>query len=114
MIGLVFLGLSRLGANKQRLPLELLKKACAVLIVAGAGSIRYYCGVLGEEGLVKKITEPRFAEVCRLLENTKNNRVFLCENDVLLTPWLCYHARHGEIFVDGNFISPSGLSRTAG
>jgi hypothetical protein len=39
--------------------------------------------------------------------------VFVFQNDVLLTPWLCYHARHNDVYVDGRFISPSGFSRSA-
>jgi hypothetical protein len=55
VIGLVFLQFSRFGKNTHRPPVELLKKACAVLIVAaaGAGSIRYYCGVLNNDGPLK-------------------------------------------------------------
>jgi hypothetical protein len=59
--------------------------------------------VLNNEGLLRYFREPRFLEVCRELEHIKNKRVFLYENDELLTPWLCYHARRNEVYVDAQF-----------
>jgi hypothetical protein len=115
LIGLAFLGLSRWGADKQEIPIGVLKKLCAVLIVssAAAGSVRYYTEVLNNEGLLKHFRDPRFEEVCRQLEKTGNKRVLVFDNDVYLTPWLCYHARHDDVYVDGNFLTPPGVSRGA-
>jgi hypothetical protein len=115
VIGLPFLGLSRLGANQQKIPVGVLKKVCALLIVSGAaaGSARYYQQVLNNEEWLRHFRDPRFEEVCRQLQNTANKRVFLFENDVLLTPWLCYYARHDDVYVDSAFVFPPDLSHLA-
>jgi hypothetical protein len=115
LIGLVFVALSRLAANNQDPPIRTLNRLFAMCIVAAAavGSVPYYCNVLQSGGLLKIFRESHFLIVCRQLEETKDKRVFVFQNDILLTPWLCYHARHNDVYVDGRFINPSGFSRAA-
>ena len=109
MIGLVFVALSRVAANNQDRPIGVLKKLFSAMIVvaAAAGSVRYYSEVLNNEGLLRFVREPRFLDVCRELEEIKNKRVLVFETHPLLTPWLCYHARHNDVYFDGRLISDS-------
>ncbi len=109
VIGLVFVALSRVAANNQDHPIGVLMKLLCAMIVAAAaaGSVRYYSEVLNNEGLLRYVREPRFLNVCRELEEIKNKRVLVFETDPLLTPWLCYHARHNDVYFDGRFISDS-------
>jgi hypothetical protein len=108
-VGLVFVALSRVFAHRQIRGVGNPKKLLATLIVAAAatGSVRYYSEVLNNGGLLRIFREPRFLNVCRELEEIKNKRVFIFENDGLLTPWLCYFARHNDVYVDGRILSES-------
>ncbi len=116
LIGLVFVAPSRIAANKQARPLgALMNLLCAVIVVAAAaGSACYYSEVLNNEGLLGIFRDPRFLNVCRELERIKNKRVLVFETHPLLTAWLCYHARHSDVYFDGRLISdssvPPGLS----
>jgi hypothetical protein len=114
VVSLVFVALSVVG-NRQDHPPGMPKKLLAALIVAAAaaGSTTYYSEVLNNEGLLRFVREPRFLKVCRALEEIKNKRVFLFENDPLLTPWLCYHARHNDVYVDAQFAIDSDFLRLA-
>ena len=114
-IGLFFVPLSRFAGNSQGRPLGVLMKLFSAFIVAAAadGSVRYYSEVLNNRGLLRSFREPRFLDVCRELEEIKNKRVFVDWNDPLLTPWLCYHARHNDVFVDGRLINDPAFSRLA-
>ena len=109
VIGLVFVALSRIAANNQDRPIGVLMKLLCALIVAAAaaGSVRYYSEVLNNEGLLRIFREPRFLNVCRELEEMKNKRVLVFETHPLLTAWLCYHARHNDVYFDGRLISDS-------
>lgn len=80
----------------------MLKKVLAACIVtaAAAGSVRYYSGVLNNEGFLSEVREAHFQNVCHDLEAIKNQRVLVFETDPLLTPWLCYHARHNDVYFD--------------
>ena len=115
VIGLVFVALSRIAPNCHARPITILKKLLPAILVAAvaAGSVRYYSEVLNNEGLLQFVREPRFLNVCRDLEQIKNKRVFLFENDRLLTPWLCYHARHNDVYVDPQFTTDSDFLRRA-
>jgi hypothetical protein len=115
VIGLVFVPLARIPATLQNGPVGVLKKLfCALfLAAAAAGSIRYYSEVLNNEGLLKYVREPHFLSVCRQLEKIKNQRVLVFETHPLLTPWLCYHARHNDVYFDGRFISDSAAPPAA-
>jgi hypothetical protein len=108
-VGLVFVALSRGFAHRQIRGVGMPKKLLATLIVtaAAAGSVRYYFEVLNNGGLLKIFREPRFLNVCRELEEIKNKRVLIFENDALLTPWLCYFARHNDVYVDGRILTES-------
>jgi hypothetical protein len=112
VIGLVFLPLSRLAANNQGRPIGALMHLLCATIVAGtaAGSVRYYSEVLNDGGLLRIFREPRFLSVCRELEEMKNKRVFVFETHPLLTAWLCYHARHNDVYFDGRSISDSPVA----
>jgi hypothetical protein len=116
MIGLVFVALSRIGANQESRPMGvLLNLLCAtIVVVSSAGSVRYYCQVLNNEGLLKVFRGPRFLEVCRALEETKGKRVLIFETHPLLSAWLCYHGRRNDLYFDGVLLSdsvvPPGLS----
>jgi hypothetical protein len=109
VIGLVFVALSRVAASSQDRALGVLKKLfCAMIVAAAAaGAIRYYSEVLNNKDLLRFVREPRFLDVCRALEKIKNKRVLVFETNPLLTPWLCYHARHNDVYFDGRLISDS-------
>jgi hypothetical protein len=111
MIGLVFVALSRVAANSHYRPVAVLTKLlCAIIVAAAAaGSVRYYSEVLNNGDLLRFVREPRFLNVCRKLEEIKNKRVLVFETHQLLTPWLCYHARHNDVYFDGRLISDSGV-----
>jgi hypothetical protein len=111
VIGLVFVALSRVAANNQGRPIGMLKKLLCALIVAAAaaGSVRYYCEVLNNGDLLRYVREPRFLNVCRQLEEIKNKRVLVFETHPWLTPWLCYHARHNDVYFESRFTSGSAL-----
>ena len=111
VIGLVFVALSRVAANNQGRPIGMLKKLLCALFVAAAaaGSIRYYSEVLNNGDLLRYVREPRFQNVCRELEEMKNKRVLIFETHPWLTPWLCYHARHNDVYFEGRFTSESAL-----
>jgi hypothetical protein len=102
VIGLMFVALSRISANDDDRLIGLLKKVFAASIVtaAAAGSVRYYSGVLNNEGLLSDVRDAHFQNVCHELEAMKNRRVLVFEIDPLLTPWLCYHARHNNVYFD--------------
>ena len=106
-IGLLFVCLSRVAANNQDHAIGFLKKLLYAIIVtaAAAGSARYYSEVLKNEGWLRYLREPRFLDVCRELEGIRNKRVLVFETDSLLTPWLCYHARHNDVYFDDRSIS---------
>ena len=106
VIGLVFVALSRVAANNQPRAVRVLMMLLSAMIAtaAAAGSVRYYSEVLNNEGFLRYVREPRFLDVCRELEGIKNKRVFVFENDTMLNAWLCYHARHNDVFFDGRFI----------
>jgi hypothetical protein len=104
---LMFVALSRMAANNQHLPIRVLMKLLCLLIVVAAakGSIRYYSEVLNNQGMLSYLREPRFLNVCRELEEMKNKRVLLFETHSWLTRWLCYHARHNDVYFDGRLVS---------
>jgi hypothetical protein len=113
VIGLVFVGLSQIPANSRRTTAGVPKKLLAAFIVAAAagGSFRYYADVLNSSSLLVTFREPRFLNVCRRLEEIRNKRLYLFENDNLLTPWLCYHARHNDVYADLPLNINSAFSR---
>ena len=84
-----------------------------MVAAAAAGSVRYYAEVLDNEHLLHFVRDPRFLNVCRELEKIKNKRVFVFETYPLLTPWLCYHARHNDVYFDGRYMSDSSVPRHA-
>jgi hypothetical protein len=110
-VGLVFVALSRVGAHSQIRAVSVPKRLLATLIVAAAvaGSARYYSEVVNNGGLLRIFREPRYLNVCRKLEEIKNKRVLIFENDGLLTPWLCYFARHNDVYVDGRILTESSV-----
>jgi hypothetical protein len=116
LIGLAFIGTSKILAKKWPRPLKTLAYAlCAVIVLAaGAGSSRYYYEVLNNDGLLKAFRDPDFLGVCRDLEKIKDKRVVVFETQPLLAAWLCYHARHNDVYFDGRWLSnspiPPGLS----
>jgi hypothetical protein len=114
VIGLVFVPFSRLSANHQSHFVGMLTKlVCASIVTAAAaGSFRYYLEVLDNQGLLRYLREPGFLKVCHDLEKIKNKRVLVFETNPLLTRWLCYHARHNDVFFDGRFISDSPVPPT--
>jgi hypothetical protein len=118
LIGLVFVGLSRVGGEIRGRPIGVLKKLISGWIVgaAAAGSLRYYAEVFKDEGLLRVFREPRFLDVCRQLEAIKNKRVLVFESHSWITPWLCYHARHNDVYVDSQLFNdsliPPGLAFT--
>jgi hypothetical protein len=107
VICLVFVALYRVAANNQDRPIGVLKKLLCVFIVAAAaaGSASYYSEVLNNRVLLRYVRDPRFLDVCHELEAIKNKRVLVFETQPLLTPWLCYHARHNDVYFDGRFLS---------
>ena len=107
--GLVFVGLSRVAAiNRGHTIGVLMKLLCAITVAgAAAGSVRYYSEVLNNKGFLTYVREPHFLNVCRELEEISNKRVFVFETNPLLTSWLCYHARHNDVYFDGRLISDS-------
>jgi hypothetical protein len=109
VIGLVFLALSRVAADNQHRAVGVLIMLLSAMIVtaAAAGSARYYSEVFNNEAFLRYVREPRFLDVCHKLEGIKNKRVFVFENDTMLNAWLCYHARHNDVFFDGRFIGQS-------
>jgi hypothetical protein len=113
--GLVFVALSRIPEFNQDRSIGVLNKLLAALIVtaAGAGSLRYYCEVLDNGDLLRFVREPHFLNVCRELEKLKNQRVLVFETHPLLAPWMCYHARHNEVYFDGQLISDSPVPQSA-
>jgi hypothetical protein len=114
LIGLVFVALSRVPATHQNRPVGVLKKLiCAMIVVAAAaGSVRYYSEVLNNDvDVLKYVREPRFQSVCRRLEEIKNKRVVVFETHPWLAPWLCYHARHNDVYYNGRFVSDSSSPR---
>jgi hypothetical protein len=112
VVGLVFVPVSRIAADNQDRAIGALKKIfCAIIVAAAAaGSARYYSEVLNNEGLLTIFREPRFLEVCRTLEKMKDKRVLVFETHPLLTAWLCYHARHNDVYFDGRLLSDSPIS----
>jgi len=106
-IGLGLVPLSRIAANTQIRPTVVLKKLlCAIVVTAAAaGSARYYSDVLNNSRLLGEVREAHFQSVCRELEQIKNKRVLVFETDSYLTPWLCYHARHSDVYFDNRPIS---------
>jgi hypothetical protein len=114
-IGLWFVALSRIAATDRARPIRVLKKLLSASIVAAAaaGSVRYYSEVLNNGDLLELVREPRFLNVCRELEEIRNKRVLVFENHPLLTAWLCYHARHNDVYYDGQVISDSPVPPAA-
>jgi hypothetical protein len=116
LIGSAFIGPSRVAAGRSLRPFKMLTYAlCAMIVLAaGAGSARYYSEVLDNNGLLKAFRDPDFLSVCRDLEKLKDKRVLIFETQPLLAAWLCYHARHNEVYFDGRLLSnspiPPGLS----
>jgi hypothetical protein len=114
VIGLIFVTLSSLAAKNRNAAVLIKGLGAMIIAAAGAGSVRYYGEVLNNDGLLKIFREPRFLMVCRALEEIKNKRVLIFETHPLLDAWLCYHARHNEVYFDGRLISdaavPPGLS----
>jgi hypothetical protein len=111
VIGLVFVPVSRFAANNgDRAVGALTKVLCAIVVAAAAaGSACYYSEVLNNQGLVGIFREPRFLEVCRKLEEINKKRVLVFETHPLLSAWLCYHARHNEVYFDGRLLSDSPI-----
>jgi hypothetical protein len=109
VIGLVFVAVSKVAANSHNHSIKVLMKLLCAFIVAAAaaGSVRYYTEVLNNGGLLRYVRERRFQNVCRELEEIKNMHVLVFETDTWLAPWLCYHARHNEVYYNGRFISDS-------
>jgi hypothetical protein len=109
LIGLVFVALSRVASHHRPRPLGILITllGATIVVAAATGSFRYYSEVLGNEDLLAVFREPRFLAVCRQLEQMKNQRVFVFETHPLLAAWLCYHARHNDVYLDGRLISDS-------
>jgi len=113
--GLIFVPLSKFAGNHQGRLLGAGMKLFSAFIVAAAadGSVRYYSEVLNDEGLLKVFREPRFLNVCRILEEIKNKRILVDWNDPALIQWLCYHARHNDVYVDGRPGNNPDFSRLA-
>jgi hypothetical protein len=107
VITLIFIALSRISRGNQHHSIEVLKKLLCtmILLAAAAGSVRYYSEVLETEDLLRYVREPRFLSVCQNLEKMKNKRVLVFETHPLLTAWLCYHARHNDVYFGGRMIS---------
>jgi hypothetical protein len=115
VIGLIFVPLSRINANNKDRPMGMLTNLfCSLILVSvAAGSVRYYLEVLNDDGLLRYVREPRFLNVCRALEEMKNKRVLVFETNPSLTEWLCYHGRHNDVCVNGQFGNRSRLPQLA-
>jgi hypothetical protein len=123
LIGLVFVGLGRaklrlsrsFTANIQIPFFAPVKNLLAALIVAAAvaGSARYYSEVLANGDLLRFVREPQLLKVCHQLEEIKNKRLLVFETHPLITAWLCYHARHNQVYFDGSLISDSPVPQVA-
>jgi hypothetical protein len=115
VIGLIFLPLSRINASNKDRPIGMLTNLFCSLILVGvaAGSVRYYREVLHDDGMLRYVREPRFLSVCRALEEMKNKRVLVFETNPSLTEWLCYHGRHNDVSVNGQFHNGSSLPQFA-
>jgi hypothetical protein len=113
VICLVFVAPPRLAAYSPNRPIGMLKSVISAFIVVGAiaGSARYYSDVLNNEGTLRYVRDPHLLAVCRELEKIKNKRVLIFETHPLLTSWLCYHARHSDVYFGGRFISDSAVPR---
>ena len=113
LIALVFAALSRIAAKNREHPVVVLKKLLSALIVAAAAaaSVRYYSEVLANEGLLSYVRESRFQNVCRELGKIKSKRVLIFETNPSLTSWLCYHARHNDVYIDCRFTNDSALTQ---
>jgi hypothetical protein len=75
-----------------------------IIAVAAAGSVRYYSEVLNNEGFLRYVREPGFLSVCQGLEQIKGKRVLVFETHPSLAMWLCYHARHNDVYFSGGFM----------
>jgi hypothetical protein len=115
VIGLVFVPVSRIAAHRHNRPVGvLIVLLCAMIVVAAAaGSTRYYAEVLHNGDLLRFVREPHFLNVCRQLEKIKNKRVLVFETHPLLTAWLCYHARHNNVYFNGRMLSDSPVPQVA-
>jgi hypothetical protein len=115
VICLVFVALSRVAANSPDLLIDLLKKLLAafVVVAVAAGSVRYYSEVLEDGGALKYVRDSRFLEVCRALQEIQHKRILVFETNPGLTQWLCYHARHNDVYFDGQSISASSYPQLA-
>jgi hypothetical protein len=111
LIGLAFTPLSAISARQSHRQVRVLMNllSASIVAVAVAGSIRYYSAVLNNEGLLTMFRGSKFLDVCRGLETIKKRRVFIFETHPLLAAWLCYHARHNEVYFDGQCISDSPI-----
>jgi hypothetical protein len=65
--------------------------------------------VLNNEGLLRYVRDPHFLTVCRQLEEIKHKRGLVFETNPWLTQWLCYHARHNDVYVNGQINISSQL-----
>lgn len=115
VIGLIFVPLSGIKASNKDLPIGMLTNlfCTLILVCVAAGSVRYYCEVLNDNGLLRYVREPRFLSVCRALEDIKGKRVLVFETNPSLTEWLCYHGRHNDVSVNGQFHNGSRLPQFA-
>jgi hypothetical protein len=115
VIGLIFVPLCRVDVNNKNRPIGMLTNVLCTFIVAAAaaGSVRYYFEVLNNEGLLRYVREPNFLNVCRELEEIKDKRVLVFETNPWLTQWLCYHARHNDVYVNGQLVGDSHVRRLA-
>jgi hypothetical protein len=115
LIGLLFVPLSGVVANNKRYPIRMLTNLLCSLVAAAvaAGSVRYYVEVLNNSGLLRYVREPHFLNVSRTLEEMKNKRVLVFETNPGLTLWLCYHARHNEVYVNSQLNSNAQMPLSA-
>jgi hypothetical protein len=113
VIGLVFIGPSRVAFGRLVNPIAVLVKLLSTFIVvaAAAGSVRYYSEVLNNEGLLRYVREPHFLKVCSDLERISRKRVLVFETNPLLATWLCYHARHNDAYIDCRFMNDLALTK---
>ena len=103
---LVTYAASRSGPPQVHLLFGTARILLTVLFTALAlfGSIKEYREVANNTELLASLRDPRFLDVCRRLENTRDKNVLLFESDRFLLAWLCYHARHSYAYCDANFI----------